>query len=154
MTGGSHTTRHHLKFISDPHPGFASEVMDEFRKLFGMQPSELAAPREKSKTGTVESRHNLLARVLGQWICERATSRMRSTCRRTARRRRQSTTSRRKGTYRRFECTVGQRPRTARCMSLVCTAEECDSETDEPWILKTERRRRLNPLHENAGYRR
>ena len=54
-----------LKFISDPHPGFASEVMDEFRKLFGMRPTELAAPREKSKTGTVESRHNLLARVLG-----------------------------------------------------------------------------------------
>jgi hypothetical protein len=34
-------------------------------RIFGMRPNELAAPREKSKTGTVESRHNLLTRVLG-----------------------------------------------------------------------------------------
>ena len=39
--------------------------MDEFRKIFGMCENELVVLREKSATGTVESRHDLLKRVLG-----------------------------------------------------------------------------------------
>ena len=50
--------------ITDPHPGFASEVMNELRKLLGIREHEKAAPREKSKTVDVESRHNNLKRIL------------------------------------------------------------------------------------------
>ena len=120
-----------LKFISDPHPGFASEVMNEFRKLFGMQPSELAAPREKSKTGTVESRHNLLARVLGNGFAKgdiKDAIDLQTYCQEAKAEHDFET----KGDVSPFECTVGQRPRTARCMSLVCTTEECTAKPMNP----------------------
>ena len=50
--------------VTDPHPGFASEVMNELRKLLGIREHEKAAPREKSKTIDVESRHNNLKKIL------------------------------------------------------------------------------------------
>ena len=112
-----------LKFISDSHPGFASEVMDEFRKIFGMRPSELAAPREKSKTGTVESRHNLLTRVLGNGFAKgdiKDAVDLQTYCQEAKAEHDFET----KGEVSPFECAVGQRPRTARCMSLVCGSEE------------------------------
>ena len=116
-----------IKFISDPHPGFASEVMNEFRKLFGMRESEIAAPREKSKTGTVESRHNLLARVLGNGFAKgdiKDAIDLQTYCQKAKAEHDFET----KGEVSPFECVVGQRPRTARCMSLVCNAEEHEAE--------------------------
>ena len=50
--------------VTDPHPGFASEIMNELRKLLGIREHEKAAPREKSKTVDVESRHNNLKKIL------------------------------------------------------------------------------------------
>ena len=112
-----------IKFMSDPHPGFASDAMNGFRKLFGMRESEIAAPREKSKTGTVESRHNLLARVLGNGFAKgdiKDAIDLQTYCKKAKAEHDFET----KGEVSPFECVVGQRSRTARCVSLVCNAEE------------------------------
>ena len=125
-----------LKFISDSHPGFASEVMNEFRKIFGMRPNELAAPREKSKTGTVESRHNLLTRVLGNGFAKgdiKDAVDLQTYCQEAKAEHDFET----KGEVSPFECAVGQRPRTARCMSLVCDTGECRAVPINPEHDKT-----------------
>ena len=130
-------------FISDPHPGFASEVMDEFRKIFGMKENELATPREKSKTGTVESRHNLLKRVLGNGFAKgdiKDAIDLQTYCQESKAEHDFGT----KGEVSPFECAVGQRPRTARCLSLVCEAEEYEAkpmnQTDTSLSLVTPER--------------
>jgi hypothetical protein len=50
--------------ISDPHPGFASEVMGHLRQIMGIKSHELAAKASKGKTAMVESRHNELTAAL------------------------------------------------------------------------------------------
>ena len=50
--------------MTDPHPGIASEIMNELRKLLGIRGHEKAAPREKRKTVDVEPRHNNLKEIL------------------------------------------------------------------------------------------
>ena len=132
-----------LLFVSDPHPGFASEVMDEFRELFGMKPAELAAPREKSKTGTVESRHNLLARVLGNGFAKgdiKDAIDLQTYCQEAKAEHDFET----KGEVSPFECAVGQRPRTARCMSLCPEPDECNAEPMNPGHAKDADKPKLN----------
>jgi hypothetical protein len=50
--------------ISDPHPGFASEVMNHLRQILGIRERMLAASGSKAKTAMVESRHNELSAAL------------------------------------------------------------------------------------------
>jgi hypothetical protein len=53
-----------FNIVSDPHPGFASEVMTHLRRMMGIKGHDKSAPRAKGKTAMVESRHHILGQAL------------------------------------------------------------------------------------------
>jgi hypothetical protein len=117
--------------ISDPHPGFASEVMEEYRKLFGIKGHDMAAARQKAKTGMVESRHNTLKDVLADGFAKgdiKNARDLQSYCS-DAKAKHDFET---KGDVTPFECAVGQMPRSPQSLSMVCT--ERDKLPVEPMI--------------------
>jgi site-specific DNA-cytosine methylase len=58
--------------ITDPHPGFASEIMSHLRSFMGIKDHILAASGSKSKTGMVETRHNELTAALSDGFAKGA----------------------------------------------------------------------------------
>ena len=104
--------------ITDPHPGFASEVMNGLRKLLGIREHEKAAPREKSKTVDVESRHNNLKRILtnGFMKGDIKSPRDLQTCCRKEKMRHDFGEA---NDVSPFECATGQMPSPGRNMAMV-----------------------------------
>jgi hypothetical protein len=50
--------------ITDPHPGFASEVMAAIRRTMGIKDHEMGAARQKGRVAVVERSHRVLGQVL------------------------------------------------------------------------------------------
>ena len=112
-----------FNIVSDPHPGFASEVMTHLRKIMGIKGHEKSAPRAKGKTAMVESRHHLLGQALADGFIKgdiRSRSDLQTYCAQAKKRHDQDSSKE----VSPFECLTGQMPYSSRNLSLVARRQE------------------------------